>query len=53
MTARAGDMPKAPAPALGKGGGRGLGYKQVKLGEPVPAWRTQAAYRLGVPDGSG
>src|SRR5205823_647841 len=25
----------------------------VKAGEPVPAWRTQAAYRLGMPDGSG
>jgi ketosteroid isomerase-like protein len=43
-------MPKAPAPTLGKGRFRGLRIKAV---EPVPAWRTQAAYGLLVPGGSG
>ncbi len=37
-------MPKAPASALGKGGRPG---PSVEAGEPIPAWRTQAAYGLG------
>ncbi|CCK30110.1 hypothetical protein BN159_5731 [Streptomyces davaonensis JCM 4913] len=43
-------MPKAPVPALGKGEAPGPSVHDV---EPVPAWRTQAAYRLWVPVGSG
>jgi len=36
-------MPKAPAAALEQGGASGPSVHDV---EPVPAWRTQAAYRL-------
>ncbi|GGV57584.1 hypothetical protein GCM10010294_04380 [Streptomyces griseoloalbus] len=43
-------MPKAPPATLGKGEGAGPSDEAC---EPVPAWRTQAAYELGVPAGGG
>ncbi len=51
-TRRHGRSPAGAAPPTTPGKGVRAGPSD-ETGEPVPAWRTQAAYDLGVPAGGG